>query len=66
MTKTIELPEERSCSNCAFANGCKFLYDDEICDEHKFDDEVDDETTEKEKMLMYADSLYQRLKEDDL
>jgi hypothetical protein len=28
--------------------------------------EEEEEPTEKEKMLMYADSLYQRLKEDDL
>ena len=28
--------------------------------------EIEDEPTEKEKMLMYADNLYQRLKEDDL
>lgn len=60
------LSENRSCQNCAFADGCNEAGIVMVCSEHKFDWEVDDEPTEKEKMLMYADNLYQRLKEDDL
>ena len=58
------LSENRSCENCAFADDCDWF--GEVCHEHKFDWEVDEEPTEREKMLMYADNLYQRLKEDDL
>ena len=60
------LSENRSCQNCAFADGCKGSIWTTVCDEHKFDWEVDEEPTEREKMFMYADNLYQRLKEDDL
>ena len=59
------LSENRSCENCAFAEGCGFSWG-KVCSEHKFDWEIEDEPTEREKMLMYADNLYQRLKEDDL
>lgn len=60
------LSENRSCENCAFADGCGWSAYGEVCSEHKFDWEVDEEPTEREKMFMYADNLYQRLKEDDL
>jgi hypothetical protein len=64
--KTTETEEERTCQNCAFRDGCKGSGWGTVCSEHKFDWEVDEEPTEKEKQLMYADNLYQRLKEDDL
>ena len=60
------LSENRSCQNCAFAEGCKGSMWSTVCDEHKFDWEVEDEPTEKEKQLMYGDYQYQCYKEDDL
>ena len=60
------LSENRSCQNCAFADGCGWSAYGEVCSEHKFDWEVGEEPTEKEKQLMYGDYQYQCYKEDDL
>ncbi len=76
--KTAKLPEDyKTCETCRYydpegkLNMGVCTYSDwpvpveshEACDNWTSEE---DEPTEKEKMLMYADNLYQRLKEDDL
>jgi hypothetical protein len=58
------LSENRSCQNCAFRDGCKGSMWGTVCSEHKFEWEVEDEPTEKEKRLMYGDYQYQCFKEE--
>jgi hypothetical protein len=67
MKQTAELPEEiRTCKNCAFRDGCQSLYRDEVCGEHRFDwESEDDDLTEAEKKSIIGDYQYQRFKEDD-